>query len=96
VAVHRALEQEKIRRLIDRLKTDQQTEAATELVQRGREAVPTLIETLERRDVELRHQAFQVLQAILHGAAAFDPYAPESQRKQQIAHLRDQFERKAG
>ncbi len=96
LAVHLVLEQEKIRRLIDFLKTDRQAEAAAELMRRGQEAVPALIETLERRDVELRRQAFQVLQAILDGAAAFDPYAPEIQRKQQIAHLRDQFERKAG
>ena len=96
VAVHMVLEQEKVRRLIDRLKTAEHAEAAAALMERGQEVVPALIETLERRDVELRRQAFQVLQAILQGAASFDPYAPESQRKQQIAHLRDQFERKAG
>jgi lipopolysaccharide export system ATP-binding protein len=94
--MHMVLEQEKIRRLIDRLKGDEPSGAATELVQRGSEAVPALIDALERRDVELRRQAFQVLQAVLHGAATFDPYAPESQRKQQITHLRDQFLRPAG
>jgi lipopolysaccharide export system ATP-binding protein len=94
--VHLVLEQEKIRRLIDRLKTDDHAAAAADLVQRGTEVVPALIDTLERRDVELRRQAFQVLQAVLHGAATFDPYAPESQRKQQISQLRDQYVRKAG
>jgi lipopolysaccharide export system ATP-binding protein len=94
--VHLVLEQEKIRRLVERLKTADHAPAAAELVQRGLEAVPTLIDALERRDVELRRQAFQVLQAILQGAANFDPYAPETQRKQQITQLRDQFIPMAG
>jgi lipopolysaccharide export system ATP-binding protein len=96
VAVHLVLEQEKIRRLIDRLKTSDHAVAASELLQRGSRAVPALIEALERRDVELRRQAFQVLQSLLDGAATFDPYAPETHRRQQIAHLRAQFERQAG
>jgi hypothetical protein len=50
---------------------------------------------LERRDVELRRQAFAVLQQILGNGAAFDPYAPEAQRRQQIAMLREKLERKA-
>jgi hypothetical protein len=78
------------------MKTEAKTTAAAELVQRGLDAVPVLIEALERRDVELRRQAFQVLQSILKGTVAFDPYAPEAHRKKQIANLRDQFERKAG
>jgi lipopolysaccharide export system ATP-binding protein len=94
--IHLVLEQEKIRRWIEGLKTEQSAVAAAELVRRGSVVVPALLEALERRDVELRRQAFQVLQAILGGSAAFDPYAPETQRRQQIAHLRDQFERQAG
>ena len=96
VAVHLVLEQEKVHRLVDRLRTADHAAAAAELVQRGAGVVPALIEALERRDVELRRQAFQVLQAIVQGAAAFDPYAPEGQRRQQIAHLRDRFVRQAG
>jgi lipopolysaccharide export system ATP-binding protein len=95
VAVHLVLEQEIIRRQIDRLKSPDNASAAAELQQRGQEAVPALIETLERRDVELRRQAFQVLQSIVQGAS-FDPYAPETLRRQQIASLRDQFCRMAG
>jgi lipopolysaccharide export system ATP-binding protein len=95
-AVHRVVEQEMVHRLIERLKTDDAPAAATELAARGRSAVPALIEALERRDVELRRQAFQVLQTILGGSAAFDPYAPEAQRRQQIAVLREKLERKAG
>jgi lipopolysaccharide export system ATP-binding protein len=95
-AVHRVVEQEMVHRLIERLKTDDAAAAAAELTQRGPGAVPALLEALERRDVEMRRQAFQVLQGILKGAAAFDPYAPEAQRRQQIALLREKFDRKAG
>jgi lipopolysaccharide export system ATP-binding protein len=96
VPVRLVLEQERIRGLVEHLKTESHAQAAAELEQRGRDAIPSLIEALERRDVELRRQAFQVLQAILRGAASFDPYAPEALRRQQIAELRYQFERKAG
>ena len=43
-----------------------------------------------------RRQAYQVLQLLVDCGAMFDPYAPESQRRQQIARLRDKYERKAG
>lgn len=95
-AVHLVLEREKIHRLVEQLKTQAQAQAAAELVQHGAAAVPALLEALERRDVELRRQAHGILQKILQGGAAFDPYAPEAQRRQQIAHLRERFERKAG
>lgn len=89
------VEQEKVQRLIDRLKTDDHAAAAAELTQRGAEAVPGLLAALERRDVELRRQAFEVLQQIVPGAV-FDPYAPEALRRQQIAQLREKQERRAG
>jgi lipopolysaccharide export system ATP-binding protein len=95
VSVHLLLENEKVHRLIERLKNDGDAAAAAELVQRGTAAVPALIEALERRDVELRRQAHGVLQRIV-GAIAFDPYAPEAQRRQQIAELRARYERRAG
>jgi lipopolysaccharide export system ATP-binding protein len=96
LAVHRVLEQEKIRELIDLLRSDDHAGAAAELVSRGREAVPALIEALERKDVELRRQVYQVLQGIMPGGVVFDPYAPQLQREQQITALRHQFDRKAG
>src|SRR5262249_27607880 len=43
------VEQEKVQRLIDRLKTDDHASAAAELAQRGAEAVPGLLTALERR-----------------------------------------------
>src|SRR5262249_46403005 len=93
-AIHHVVEQEKVHRLVERLKSGDAA-AAAELLQRGAVVVPALLEALERRDVELRRLAFEVLQRLLPGAA-FDPFAPEGQRKQQIAFLRERLERKAG
>jgi len=94
-AIHQVVEQEKVHRLIDRLQAGDPS-AADELIQHGSESIPALLEALERRDVELRRQAFDILQSLLDGQAEFDPYAPEMQRRQQIAHLRERTERKAG
>jgi hypothetical protein len=94
--VHQLLELEKIHRLIERLKTTDQAAATAELIERGLQAVPGLIEALERRDVEMRRQVHQVLQRILGAPVVFDPYAPEAQRRQQIADLRERHDRKAG
>jgi lipopolysaccharide export system ATP-binding protein len=90
------LDQDKMQRLVDGLKTAQQAQAAAELIQRGFAAVPALLGALERRDVELRQVVLQILQAILKRTLAFDPFAPEAVRKQQLAALRETFERKAG
>jgi lipopolysaccharide export system ATP-binding protein len=94
-AIHHVVEQEKLLRLIDRLRTGDDA-AAAELAERGAAAVPALLEALERRDVEMRRQAFEVLRQILGDGAAFDPYAPEAQRRSQLAALREQTTRKAG
>jgi lipopolysaccharide export system ATP-binding protein len=90
------VQHDNVRVLIERLKSQEGEEAARALVQIGREAVPDLLEALERRDVEMRRQAYMVILTILDGVASFDPYAPEAQRRQQIAHLREQLSRKAG
>jgi lipopolysaccharide export system ATP-binding protein len=94
-AIHQVVEQEKVHRLIDRLRDNDPT-AADELLRHGLGAVPALVEALERRDVELRRRAFEILQRLLGGQAEFDPYAPEAQRRQQIILLRERMERKAG
>lgn len=95
-AIATLIEQEKIQRLIEGLKTPDQAQAAAELAQRGLAVVDTLLATLERRDVELRRQAVAVLQTILKRAISFDPYAPEAMRRQQLAALKEQCTRKAG
>ncbi|MGH7225124.1 MAG: LPS export ABC transporter ATP-binding protein, partial [Gemmataceae bacterium] len=94
-AIHEVVEHEKVHRLIDRLQANDPS-AVGELLEHGSDAVEALLEALERRDVELRRQAFEILQRLLGGQLDFDPYAPESQRRQQIAHLRERSERKAG
>jgi lipopolysaccharide export system ATP-binding protein len=94
--IHQVVEQEMIRRLIDRLRTSEAEAAVAELVSRGTAAIPELLEALERRDVEMRRQAFGVVQRILGGHVEFDPYAPEAQRRMQLAVLRERTERKAG
>ena len=96
LAVPQLLEQERIHRLIEQLKTDRKVAAAGELAECGRAAVPALLEALERRDVDMRSMAFATLQRILDAKAVFDPYAPESHRKHQLAILRDEVHRKAG
>src|SRR5262249_49885098 len=63
--VSEVVEQEKIRRLIEALKTADSAAAAQELIQRGQAALPALLEALERRDVELRRQASEIIQQIL-------------------------------
>ncbi|MSU79351.1 MAG: LPS export ABC transporter ATP-binding protein [Gemmataceae bacterium] len=90
------LDQEKIQKLIEKLKTADQTRAAEELVRKGTEAIPALLAALERRDAELRQFSVEVLQAILQHEIPFDAFAPESTRKQQLAALRGLFEKKAG
>jgi lipopolysaccharide export system ATP-binding protein len=90
------VQHDNVRVLIERLKSPEGEEAARALVQIGRDALPDLLEALERRDVEMRRQAYMVILTILDGVASFDPYAPEAQRRQQIAYLREQLSRKAG
>ncbi len=90
------LEQERIIRLVESLKTAEQTRAAQELVVKGMTAVPALLDALERRDAELRQNAVEVLEAIISHPIPFDAFAPEALRKQQLLALRDLFERKAG
>lgn len=90
------LEQEKIGKLVENLKTANQARAAEELIKKGLNAVPSLLSALERRDAELRQQAVEVLAQILKHPIPFDAFAPEAARKQQLAALRELFERKAG
>jgi lipopolysaccharide export system ATP-binding protein len=94
--VHQVLEQEKIHRLIELLRSQEGPTAVQELMEHGQAAVPGLVEALERRDVDLRAQAHLLLQQILGRPIAFDPYATESQRRQQVLALREQHSRKAG
>jgi lipopolysaccharide export system ATP-binding protein len=94
--IHYVVEQEKVHRLVDRLRTTDQQAAAEELLQRGLSAVPFLLEAMDRRDADMRQVACEVLERILGAPIAFDAFAPEAQRRQQLALLRERLERKAG
>jgi len=89
--VHQVLEQERILRLIELLMGDEQQfrDAFGELVLRGEQVVPAVLEAMERRDMEMRRRAFAVLQRLTEGQAVFDPHAPPALRQQQIAALRE-------
>ncbi len=95
VTIPLVLEHERTHLLVEDLRTGDPA-AAGELVRLGRAAVPELLDALGRRDVELRRHALQVLEAIVGTGVAFDPFAPEAQRRQQLAALRDGAVRKAG
>ena len=94
--VHRVVEEEKVRRLVDRLPSGEQESVAAELEKRGPAVFPVLLEALERRDVDMRRKAHEVLQRLMGRPVDFDPYAPEAQRRQQITALREGIQRKAG
>jgi lipopolysaccharide export system ATP-binding protein len=94
--VHPIGEQGQLRSLIEQLKTPERASAAFELLQRGDEAILPLLGALERRDVEIRLVAFELLKQLIGDGAEFDPHAPEAHRRRQLAVLRERLERKAG
>lgn len=94
--VRNVLEQERIRELVEQLRTAQRDQAGQELLNLGTTAVPMLLDALERRDLDMRRMAYHVLQHMVEGISPFDPYAPEAQRRHQIERLRELWIRKAG
>lgn len=88
--------EDRFQRWIEQLKTPDREAAAQLLANQGEKAIPHLLEALERRDVELRRQAHEVLQLIYRTPISFDPFAPEAMRRQQIHTIRERWERKAG
>lgn len=96
--VAQLLEFEKTRRLVEQLRDKQTMETAwKELITKGREAVPALLEALERRELDLRHVAFRCLQFITQEPLDFQADAPEELRFRQVAYLRLRLEgRKVG
>jgi hypothetical protein len=89
----RLLEQEKMRRWVDQLRDRTTMPAAwQELTSRGRDAVPVLLEALERRELDVRHLALRVLESVTGEQLQFTADAPDDVRLRQIAHLRTKFE----
>ncbi len=95
-ASQRVLEQEQIQQWIEALKGEQQGQAVVELSKKGMVAVPLLLAALDRRDAEFRHLVAQMIEHLCDRSINYDAFAPEAIRKQQLAVLRDQLERKAG
>ncbi len=90
--VEQLLEHERMRRFIEGLRHNDTLRSSTEeLLRRGKTSVPVLIEALERRELDLRVRACEVLKHIV-GAFDFDPYAAdEALRARQIAILRNRL-----
>ncbi len=83
------LEHEKMRRWVEQLRDrDTMPAAWHELTSRGRDAVPVLLEALERRELEVRHLALRVLESVTGEPLTFSADAPDDVRLRQIAHLR--------
>ncbi len=88
------LEEDKMRRLVELLvDRERMPDAWHDLASRGSDAVPVLLEALERREVEVRHMALRVLEAITGENLSFQSDGPDDLRLKQVAHLRARFER---
>ena len=96
--VAQLLDFEKMRRMVEQLRDRTTMESAwKDLTAKGREAVPVLLEALERRETDLRHVAFRCLQFITQEPLDFQADAPEELRYRQVAYMRLRLEgRKAG
>ncbi len=87
------LDHEKMRRWVDQLRDrDTMPVAWHELTRRGRDAVPVLLEALERREVEMRHMALRLLESVTGEALPFLADAPDDVRLRQLAQLRMKLE----
>ncbi len=96
-STHLLLEQEKTRRLVERLRDEQAAASAgQELLARGPQAVPALLEALEWRDLRVRYLAFNLLKQIVGEPLTFEFDAPDDVRLRQVAYLRAKLERRAG
>jgi len=92
-STQRLIEDEKLRRLIDLLKDrEKMPDAWQQLAEKGEASIPILLEALERRDVEIRHLAFRLLETILGETLDYQSDASEEIRLRQTAHLRAKLE----
>ena len=91
------LEQEKTHRIVERLRHESAAPVAgQELISRGMQAVPALLEALEWRDLKVRYLAFHLLRQIVGEPLTFEFDAPDDVRLRQVAYLRAKLERRAG
>jgi lipopolysaccharide export system ATP-binding protein len=92
VPTQQLLELEKMRRMADLLAADDWQTGWHELAARGHDAIPILLEALERREPNARHLAFRLLEQVTGRALEFQADAPDDIRLRQIAHLRARLE----
>ena len=89
----RLLQEEKNRRLVEQLRDrDKMPAAWQELTAQGTAAVPVLLEALERRELEVRHVALRLLEAITGESLDYQADGPDETRLRQVAHLRARLE----
>jgi lipopolysaccharide export system ATP-binding protein len=90
------LNQEKLRKLIDNLGDPAAMPATVaELAHRGPEALPVLVDALERREAAVRHVAHRLLEQIMGETLAFDAAATDDVRLRQAAHIRVRIKQRA-
>ena len=81
-----------VRRIVEALRTESTRPAAVqELLKRGRASVPPLADALDRREPDLRVQAFEVLKRIVPAPLQFDPFATDDVRARQVITIRQQL-----
>ncbi|MGL4423855.1 MAG: LPS export ABC transporter ATP-binding protein, partial [Gemmataceae bacterium] len=89
------LEYERLRKLVDLFADDSRwSDAWHELSRQGLDAVPVLLEALERREPQIRHLSFRLLEQVTGERLEFDSGAPDDVRLRQAAQLRVRFERR--
>jgi lipopolysaccharide export system ATP-binding protein len=81
-----------VRRIIDALRSENTRPAAVqELLMRGPASVPPLTDALDRREPDLRVQAFEVLKRLVRGPLQFDPFGSDDVRARQVITIRQQL-----
>jgi lipopolysaccharide export system ATP-binding protein len=81
-----------VRRIVEALRTESTRPAAVqELLKRGPASVPPLADALDRREPDLRVQAFEVLKRIVPAPLQFDPFAADDVRARQVITIRQQL-----
>jgi lipopolysaccharide export system ATP-binding protein len=81
-----------VRRIVEALRTESTRPAAVEeLLKRGRASVPPLADALDRREPDLRVQAFELLKRIVPAPLQFDPFATDDVRARQVITIRQQL-----
>src|SRR5262245_27521503 len=87
-----AMQEARIATLLEALRGPEALRAARELLQVGEAAVPWLVQALEWPDTQMRRRVFEVLERLMPGVL-FDPFAPEAERRLQLAALLARVER---